>query len=168
MAKATSSTLNYGEGFNNGDWVISGKLGYANKSVAGVSGSELAVLPSVGYFLKDNLALVGTLGIENTSGGGTSSNTLVVGAAVRLYMTPGSKFSLFGQGGILFKKPENTSEFEISVKPGFNYFVAKNFSIESTFGSIGIVNTSAGGTSNTDFNFGINMSEIGLGLNYRF
>ncbi len=173
-SSSNSSSRSGGEGFDQGDWVISGQFGYGSKkNLAGGSDSTLAILPSVGYFLKENLALVGTLGIKNTSTAGVSGTTLVVGAAVRYYMTPASKFSLFGQGGIGFESSDGLTVIELGVRPGLNYFVAKNFSLEATFGNIGIVNTSPkGGNGSTDFNFGINMSNItsdfGLGLNYRF
>lgn len=167
----TTSSKSDGEGFNQGDWFISGQFGYTSKkNAAGGSNSELAIAPSIGYFMKENLALRGTLGIINSSSGGaTSSNTFVIGAAVRYYMTPTSKFSLFGQGGIEFKTNDEGTALVLGVKPGLNYFVAKNFSLEATFGNFGIANTSPKvGDGSTDFEFGIDMSSIGLGLNYRF
>ena len=178
-SKTSSSTSkpsqSDGEGFNQGDWFVSGKFGYVSKkNNSNVSTSTLAILPSLGYFLKENLALVGTIGIENSSsGGGTSSNTFVIGAAARYYMTPASKFSLFGQGGIEFQSNDGGTVIELGVKPGLNYFIAKNFSLEATFGNVGIVNTSPKvGDGSTDFQFGIDLSNItstfGLALNYRF
>lgn len=170
-SSSSSSSKSFGEGFGQGDWIISGEFGYVSKkNELGASTSGFKVLPSVGYFLSDDLALVGTIGIRNESvGGGTSTNTFVVGAAARLYLTPASKFSLFGQGGIGFETNDGGTAITLGVKPGLNYFVAKNFSLEATFGDVGIVNTSPkGGDGSTDFQFGIDMTNIGLGLNYRF
>ncbi len=168
-SSSSSSSKSFGEGFGQGDWFVSGQFGYGSKdNGAGGSTSTLAILPSIGYFLKENLALVGTLGIENESTAGVS-NVFVVGAAVRYYMTPASKFSLFGQGGLVFRSFDGGTRINLGVQPGLNYFVAKNFSLEATFGNVGIVNNSPkGGSGSTDFEFGIDMTDIGLGLNYRF
>ena len=153
-----TSTKSGGEGFENGDWFISGKLGYTSEEKGGINTSTLGILPSVGYFIGDKLALLGSLGFENKISGSVSNDSFVAGAALRYYTTPSSKFSLFGQGGVTFKSVgSSVTIFEIGLKPGLNYFISNNFSLESTFGNVGIVSNDG----NTDFNFGINMSEIG-------
>lgn len=165
---STSSGSSGQEGFRSGDIFISGSFGYVSKKEGDVSTSKTSILPSLGYFLKDNIALVGTIGFENTDAGGTSTSAFVIGAAARYYVTPAAKFSLFGQAGIGFKSAKDLTVLTIGVKPGLNYFLNDHFSVEATVGEIGIINTSVGSNSNTDFNFGADLSQIGLGLNYKF
>jgi hypothetical protein len=158
------------EGFRAGDIFISGSFGYVSKkNDAGSTTSETSILPSLGYFLKYNIALLGTIGFKNTDNGGSSANTFVIGAAARYYTTPAAKFSLFGQAGIGFESAKNSTAFTIGVKPGLSYFLNNHFSVEATVGEFGIVNTSVdGGGSNTDFNFGADLTQLGIGLNYKF
>ncbi len=159
------------EGFRQGDIFVSGSFGYVSeKNDAGASTSKTSILPSLGYFLKDNIALVGTIGFEsNDSGAGSSQNVFVLGAAARYYTTPAAKFSLFGQAGIGFASGDDVTRFSIGVKPGLSYFLNNHFSVEATVGEFGIVNTSVdGGGSNTDFNFGADLTKLGIGLNYKF
>jgi hypothetical protein len=157
------------EGFRQGDIFVSGSFGYVSNKVEDVSKSETSILPSLGYFIKDNIALLGTIGFKSTDNGGGSANTFIIGAAARYYMTPAAKFSLFGQAGLGVGIGDDVTQFTIGVKPGLNYFLNNHFSVEATVGEFGIVNTSVdGGGSNTDFNFGADLTKLGLGLNYKF
>jgi Outer membrane protein beta-barrel domain len=168
-SSSTSSSSSAQEGFRQSDIFVSGSFGYTSSKDAGVSTSKTSILPSLGYFIKDNIALVGTVGFEsNDTGVGSSTNSFVLGAAARYYMTPTSKFSLFGEAGIGFKSGDNTTILTVGVSPGLNYFLNNHFSVEATVGEFGIVNTSGGGASNTDLNFGADLTKLGLGLNYKF
>ncbi len=157
------------EGFRKDDLFISGAFGYVSKKDGALSTSSTSLRPSLGYFIKDNIALVGTIGFESKDTGvGSAANVFVLGAAARYYMTPASKFSLFGQGGIEFQSGKAVTIFSLGVKPGLSYFLNNHFAVEATVGEFGIVNTSVSGTSNTDFNFGADLSNLGLGLIYKF
>lgn len=169
-SSSSSRSSNSGqEGFRQGDIFVSGSFGYVSKKDLGVSTSSTSIRPSIGYFLKENIALVGTIGFESKDTGvGSAANVFVLGAAARYYMTPASKFSLFGQGGIEFQSGKDLTIFSLGVKPGLSYFLNNHFAVEATVGEFGIVNTSVSGNSNTDFNFGADLSNLGLGLIYKF
>jgi hypothetical protein len=167
-SRSSNSSSSAQEGFRQKDIFVSGSFGYTSSKDEGVSKSETSILPSLGYFLKDNIALLGTIGFKSRDNGGGSANTFVIGAAARYYITPAAKFSLFGQAGIGFESGDKTTVLTLGVSPGLNYFLNNHFSVEATVGEFGIVNTSGGGASNTDFNFGADLTKLGLGLNYKF
>ncbi len=169
------------EGFRKGNFAITGAFGISSGkgafNQADVNGNQIAgegtvfkFLPSGQYFLTNNLSLYATLGVQNVSPkNGDSSSTFIFGAGVRYYFTPSSKFSLFGQGGILFKSPKDSTEFEVGVKPGISYFVSNHFFLESTVGFIGVNNVSPKqGDSSTNFNLGVDLSQVGIGVGYKF
>jgi hypothetical protein len=156
---STASSGSTQEGFRQGDIFVSGSFGYNSAS------ENTTILPRLGYFLKENIALVGTIGLVDDDNG----ERFVIGAAARYYTTPAAKFSLFGQAGIGFESGDEVTILSIGIQPGLSYFLNNHFSVEATVGEFGIVNTSIdGGGSDTDFNFGANLSQIGLGLNYKF
>jgi opacity protein-like surface antigen len=181
-AKAVEETYySSSDGFKKGDISISGAFGITSGKGAfnqlDVNGNQISgegtvfkLLPSGQYFLTNNLSLIATLGVQNVSPkNGDSSTTFVFGAGVRYYFTPSSKFSLFGQGGILFKLPKDSTEFEVGIKPGISYFVSNHFFLESTVGFIGVNNVSPKqGDSSTKFDFGVDLSQVGIGVGYKF
>ena len=109
-----------------------------------------------------------------------------VGAFGRYYFTPSSKFSIFGQLGASyqFSKFEyaadyggetKTNGFVVAVAPGINYFISSHFALEATFGILSYTTSKpdydamfADETSTNSFEFGLNLSNINLGLVYKF
>jgi Outer membrane protein beta-barrel domain len=168
-------------GFEKGDIFVTGTFGYASKSNGATSEGTFAIQPGVGYFIKDNIAIGATIGFVNSSskpvgGGSSASNSeFGIGLMARYYTTPASQFSLFAQGAFEFKSQSfdgggSTTGFGINAKPGINYFVSPHFSLEATIGEIGFSSLKAKDATdaNNDFNFGFNLREIMLGLNYKF
>jgi opacity protein-like surface antigen len=169
----TSYAKAYGsEGFSKGDIAITGAFQFESRGQAaeGGEGTGFTFLPSAQYLLTNNWALVGTIGVENTTPkGGDSSNTFVLGAAARYYFKPSSKFTLFGEGGLEVRLPEDFTIFNIGVQPGMSYFVSDHFFLETTFGFTGITFSSPEeGDSSTDFNFGVNLRDVKIGVGYKF
>lgn len=174
------SNSNSSYGFSKGDFIVTGAFGVKSSSVGGTSSTSFKILPSLGYFVSDKIAIGGTLGYEqNGSGSGignTATNDFIVGLFGRYYMKPKSQFTFFGQGLLSFvsSSPQgggnSASTFGLGFSPGLNYFVSNRFSLEATFGEIGFKTTSSGGggSSNTGFNFGFDLTDIGFGLNYKF
>lgn len=59
----------------------------------------------------------------------------------------------------------------INVKPGFDYFLNKNWSIEATIGEFGYKNLKYKDTDDRDqknYNFGLNLSAVSFGVKYIF
>jgi hypothetical protein len=181
VPKVTSVSSSYSSyGFSKGDFVVTGAFGVKSSSVGGTSSTSFKILPSLGYFVSDKIAIGGTLGyVQNGSGSGivnTATNDFIVGLFGRYYMKPKSQFTFFGQGLLSFvsSSPQtgngSSTTFGLGFSPGLNYFVSNRFSLEATFGEIGFKSTSVsgGGSSNTGFNFGFDLTDIGFGLNYKF
>lgn len=120
----------------------------------------------------------------------TDITTVEIGAFGRYYFTPASDFSLFvdlsvsygtvnreqdaatgpGPGDIVTVEDEFNGFFA-GFAPGVNYFISDHFALEATFGVLNYstIKPDADGAESTDnFDIGINMSDINLGLIYKF
>lgn len=151
-------------------------LGYANDKVTTTTTSSVAG---------------GTLTVENK---GTQS-AFVVAPFVRKYWTLADKLYFFGQLEVPMAfgeyKAEGTETFVagstttvnstsdktkftsigVNVKPGLDYFLNKNWSIEATIGEFGY-NTYKedvdGAKSINNYKFGLNLSSVTFGVKYVF
>ncbi|WP_343685986.1 outer membrane beta-barrel protein [Chryseobacterium gleum] len=124
-----------------------------------------------------------------------TDNAFVVAPFVRKYWTLSDKLFLFGQlqvplefgqekldfnskgnGGdpILsapFTEKNNYTNIGVNIKPGLDYFLTKNWSIEATIGEFGY-NTykkdMEGAKRTNDYKFGINLASVTFGVKYVF
>ncbi len=177
---STSSFSSRNMGYNKGDFFVSGSFGYVAKDNGVSKDGTFGFAPSLGYFIKEKIAIGASLGFKNTSttpSGGSSSSVSEFGVGVfgRYYINPSSQFSLFGQAGLEFASQSQSgggssaTRFGLALKPGLNYFVSDRFSLEATLGEVGFTSRSGGGgNSTTDFNFGLDLTQLGIGLNYKF
>lgn len=160
--------------------------------------TNLAVGLGVGYkndntkvTTEGNLIPTGTFVNENK----TTASAFVVAPFVRKYWTLGDKLYIFGQLEVpmefgQFKDENNRTEtvgstetkkstsdkanytsIGVNVKPGLDYFLNKNWSIEATFGEFGY-NTNKldvdGAKRVNDYKFGLNLSSVTFGVKYVF
>ncbi|KQT17353.1 opacity protein [Chryseobacterium sp. Leaf404] len=156
---------------------------------------DFEIVPTVGYFVAPNLAIGAGLGYASRSVKETDTNSydkytrsaFVVEPFVRKYWTLGDKLYFFGQLSVPMefgteKAEENfnnstTSDkvkynaVGVSIKPGLDYFLNKNWTIEATIGEFGY-NTSKydvdGAKNVNNFNFGLNLTNVGIGVKYVF
>ena len=180
-----------------GTTYVSGVVGYSSVDNNNNDNKvdNFAVVPTVGYFVAPNLAVGLGVGYASTTDkttfeGGYDKETLsafVVEPFVRKYWTLGDKLYFFGQLSVPMEfgnekyeeKVGNTTEsdkvkynsFGVSVKPGLDYFLNKNWTIEATIGEFGY-NTSKydvdGAKNVNSFNFGLNLANVGIGVKYVF
>jgi Outer membrane protein beta-barrel domain len=168
-------------GFRKGDILVSGLFGYSSKGQGDAKESTFGFVPSVGYFIGEKMAVGIAIGFKSTSskpaiGDSTSNSAFLAGLFGRYYWTPKSQFSLFGQAGLEFASQSSgggngsVTTFGLGIKPGVSYFLSNHFNIDATFGQIGFSNTSgsSGGPSNTNFDFGFDLTQINFGLSYKF
>ncbi|MEG0925290.1 MULTISPECIES: outer membrane beta-barrel protein [Chryseobacterium] len=155
--------------------------------------TNLAVGLGVGY-KNDNTKTVSTLGTTTIDGKETVSG-FVVAPFVRKYWTLADKLYIFGQlevpmvfgqnkdegtstttvGGTTVTSSTSTknnfTSIGVNVKPGLDYFLNKNWSIEATFGEFGY-NTNKvnvdGAKRVNDYKFGLNLSSVTFGVKYVF
>ena len=170
--------------FSKGDVFISGSFGFGSqKYTAGGNYKEdnFEVMPRVGYFVSENIALGLGLGYSTSSVQVTENadeskvNTIAAQAFGRYYFTPASQFSVFGQLSVEYASvdfdPVKVNGFGVALAPGVNYFLSKNFALEASWGVLSYASAKAdvtGAESSTDFNLGLDLDNINLGLVYKF
>lgn len=177
-------------GFVKGDVFITGAVGYANQERGTEEGNRFTIAPSVGFFVSPNFALGARVGYVNEKFSGNDTEifenkteTFTVGAFGRYFWTPVNRFSLFGEvnasyGNIKYTNTyDNVSfdskadGFEMGIAPGINYFITKNFALEATWGvlSYNSIKPDADGAEATEnFNVGLDLNDLSLGLVYKF
>lgn len=159
------------------------------------AGTNLAVGLGIGYQTEKETAISTTLFPAATAV--TTSETkkpaFVVAPFVRKYWTLGDKLYFFGQLAVpmTFGKTEieNTTvtttgsttttisasseakytQVGVTVKPGLDYFLNKNWSIEATIGEFGYNNFKPkDGDATNNYSFGLNLSTVTFGVKYVF
>ncbi|MBP1163692.1 MULTISPECIES: outer membrane beta-barrel protein [Chryseobacterium] len=157
--------------------------------------TNLAVGLGIGYQTEKNTATT-TATLGNTTVVNESivkTPAFVVAPFVRKYWTLSDKLYFFGQLAVpmQFGKTEtetnsvatsgntvvtNSTSTEakytkigVTVKPGLDYFLNKNWSIEATIGEFGYSNYKPkDGDATNNYNFGLNLSSVTFGVKYVF
>ena len=157
--------------------------------------TNLAVGLGVGYKSAVTKYKVGNAAISNVMEIKDTDNAFVVAPFVRKYWTLSDKLYIFGQlqvplefgqekldfnsegnGGdpILsapFTQKNNYTNIGVNIKPGLDYFITKNWSIEATIGEFGY-NTYKrdidGARRADDYKFGISLTSVTFGVKYVF
>lgn len=160
-------------------------------------GTNLAVGLGVGY-VNDKYTTTTTGNVAGASYISESKDTqsaFVVAPFVRKYWTLADKLYIFGQlevpmefGNVKTEESTTTTvagttttesssskanytAVGVNIKPGLDYFLNKNWSIEATFGEFGY-NTSKfdvdGAKSVNNYKFGLNLSAVTFGVKYVF
>ena len=180
-AQVSTST----EGFAQGSTFITGAVGFASESIAEEKTSEFTIAPSVGYFVTPNIAIGAKLGytsLKNEEGSyEETTDLLTAGVFGRYYWMPASKFSIFAELGADYRsltEDDNTisneyksNGFAIQLAPGVNYFLNNNFALEAKVGVLGYSSDKpdyTGAEATDNFNIGLNLNDITLGLVYKF
>lgn len=158
-------------------------------------GTNLAVGLGIGYQTEKNTATTTTTFLNTTvvNENVTKKPAFVVAPFVRKYWTLSDKLFIFGQLAVpmQFGKTEvesnsvattgstvvtNSTSTEakytkigVTVKPGLDYFLNKNWSIEATIGEFGYSNFKPkDGDATNNYNFGLNLSSVTFGVKYVF
>lgn len=175
-----------GEGFSKGDVFISGSVGFGTSKYTqnnNYKEDSFTIAPRAAYFVTENIAVGVGLGYSSSKIQATEASEAAkvdmfsVGAFGRYYFTPASKFSVFGHLGFDYANSKNkatdlkVNAFAVEVAPGVNYFFNKNFAVEATWGVLSYASAKAdveGAEASTNFNLGLNLNDIKLGLIYKF
>ncbi len=175
-------------GFSKGDVFISGAAGFNSTKTGDVKGSTFNITPRVGFFASDNIAIGLKAGYTSQSQDNaffngvelvdSEINTFEIGAFGRYYATPSSKFSVFGELDAAYTSSKvdtgadvTTNGFAIGVSPGVSYFLSSNFAIEAAWGALQYATSKpdVDGAENTNnFEIGLDLENINLGLVYKF
>ena len=182
FANAQDSTG--GKGFANGDVFISGSVGFTSEKTGDVKTSGFEVAPKVGFFVTDNIVLGGAIGFQGTTeddgiGDDVKTNSISAGLFGRYYATPSSDFSVFGELGVNYasSKVDNgvteakANGFNVVLAPGVSYFISEHFALEAAIGVLGYSSVKPdvdGAESTNNFELGLGLDDITLGLVYKF
>ena len=158
-------------------------------------GTNLAVGLGVGYQTQKETQSSTTTFLNSTtvSEDVTKKPAFVVAPFVRKYWTLSEKLYIFGQLAVpmQFGKTEKETssvttsgsttsstststeakytQIGVTVKPGLDYFLNKNWSIEATIGEFGYNNYKPkDGDATNNYNFGLNLSSVTFGVKYVF
>ncbi|WP_125722592.1 outer membrane beta-barrel protein [Flavobacterium ustbae] len=164
-------------GYAKGSAFISGALNVGSEKTGDNKASGFTVVPAVGYFVTENIAIGGKLGFASTKVNDDKANEFTVGAFGRYYFTPASQFSVFGEAGVDYTnikiKPGDAKANEIgaNIGLGLSYFLSNHFAIEATWLGLGYsVNNNGGhGAEKTNsFGFGTDLRDVSFGVVYKF
>lgn len=178
-----------------GTTYLSGTLSYSSteNNNNNRKDNELKLVPTVGYFVGTNLAVgVGVGYTDSTAKTETETghskftkSAFVVEPFVRKYWTLGEKLYIFGQLSVPMQfgndknevsvnnttvsSKEKFNSYGVSIKPGLDYFLNKNWTIEATIGDFGYSNFKYKDAKSVDnYKFGLDLASVGIGVKYVF
>lgn len=178
-------------GFNKGNTFITGSVGFGSITNDDAKNNSFTIAPSVGYFVSPNIAIGARVGFLNNTVSDEianvkfedKTNTFTAGAFGRYYWSPASRFSIFGELNANYATVKNTETqgsvsnsgkadgFNVGIAPGINYFLSNHFALEAAWGVLNYSTAKAdfdGATATNNFNIGLNLENISLGLVYKF
>ncbi len=170
-------------GFAKGDVFVTGGFGFSSEKTGDLKSNGFEFSPAAGFFVTENIAVGARLGIMSgkVENGVTETkmNGFGVEAFGRYYMTPASKFSVFGELAVgigSFKTETGPVEtksqtFGVNAGVGVSYFLSSNWAIEAGWAGLGY-NTDDNGGDGADktntFGLNVDLSSINFGLIYKF
>ncbi len=148
-----------------GSWLLGGtaSLGSLSSGGSSISQTNLSLLPTVGYFVIDNLAIGASLPITYSSFGSSSSTSVGIGPLGRYFFLPGKvKPFLQAQGGYVSTSISNTGQsYSISgttfgAGGGLAIFLTKSAALDLSLNYSSTSLTASGSSvSSTASNFGL-------------
>ena len=143
-----------------------------------------SVLPSVGVFVSDNVAVglgVGYAWAQNDDGGKTTSGEFAAAPYARLYQGAGN-FKFFGQLSVPMgwgttklndTKLRNTERYGVELAPGFAYFPTEKIGVEFSVRGLYYQNSTTkneGGDNVSSNSFGLNANSLAprIGIQFYF
>ncbi|MFP5438245.1 MAG: porin family protein [Bacteroidia bacterium] len=172
-------------GFKKGDAFVTGNVGFNSRKNDTGKGNSFTIMPTVGYFATDNVALGVSLTymgqtLKSTGVPDVKNNSYGAGLFGRYYFTPANTFSFFGEFAASFNHStskviggdEQTGNgYGIQAGPGISYFVSPRFSLQSYVGLISYGSTKNktpyGDSKTTGFEAGLNFAQVRFGLLYK-
>ena len=131
--------------------------------------TEYGIAPEFGYFIADNLAIGGIIGIAGSTLEG-SEFFFKFNPYARYFLIQDGDFGFYLQGNVdlLMETEYKTTYFGINIAPGVSYNVGP-FTATAAFGWLGFETTSVdGGDSDSTFGLSLKMSSLKFGLSYNF
>ncbi|MEJ8597383.1 outer membrane beta-barrel protein [Riemerella anatipestifer] len=168
---------------------VTGSFGYSSTkdNLIGNTVNRASFVPTVGYFVSPTVAVGAGIGYQGVTDkvddqNKVTTSSFVFTPMVRKYWGISNNFYLFGQfdvpmawgsrkatvAGVEGKEAKESS-FGFFLRPGVDYFITKNWSVEATVGAFGYQTSKPeGGKSTDNASLGIDLGNIGLGIKYVF
>ncbi len=166
-------------GFAQGDIAIGGGIMFQSDKDGSTKTTSFGIIPMVDYFFTDNISGGIAIGYESTkvktANISQDVNMFLGEIHGRYYLTPASRFSLFGQLALGYGSTDLGSSkinaMSVVLNPAINYFISENFALMGSLG--GLEYTSAkpdysGAEASTSFGFELKIASIDLALIYKF
>ena len=154
-------------GFAKGDIFGSATVSSVSSSVSG-SDTATSFAPSVGYFVTDDIAL--SAGFSTASAGNVKSSDFQLGAAY--VFNAKNQFSTNVSLGLAFGSGTDGGDYKamgLQLAYGVNYFVSNHFAVRADIAGLRYVSvTPDGGSAISTTTIGLDMSNLSLGLVYKF
>ena len=175
-----------------GTTYISGQVGYegVKNNNTEVNNDTFSIVPTVGYFVSNDVAVGLGIGYATTSTKAptlageakNSTSAIVVEPFVRKYWNLGEKLYFFGQLSVPMAwgndkaelsgtevSKDKFSSYGVVIKPGLDYVINKNWSVEATIGKFGYESASYKDAESVEnYGFGLNFNNVGFGVKYFF
>ncbi len=162
LAGLAFATQNMNAQISEGNWMVGGQV--ANMKFT--NGFDLSLTPQLGYFIKDNWAIGGKVGIdiEKPTGSGTNAN-IDISAFTRYYfgqneintILKNGKFfaeGTVGLSGINQSSGATTNGVGLGIGAGYSYFITQNVGLE---GLVKFDGVAGGGNQNFNGNVSLNV-----------
>lgn len=181
-----------------GKFILGGSASYESvkSDAAGANANEgLTILPNIGYFVTDNIAVGTGIGYNYSNSGVASVNgqkeAFVVNPFGRYYTSLGENFKFFGQvqvplafgnikevdaNGDSGAKTGTTTAIGVALSPGFAYYPTKKIGIEFALNGFSYNNlkvedgngNKVDALSNNSFAIGTNFFSPKIGVQFHF
>ncbi|WP_298902774.1 OmpW family outer membrane protein [uncultured Psychroserpens sp.] len=168
-------------GFEKGDVYVSGTVGYNSTKEGDFKTNRFDFMPTVGYFVSENIALEANLIIGSSEDADDDkTSTFGAGLGATYFFTPASQFSFTVGAGVAYTnakfEPNGGTEtkvnaFAIAVAPGLNYFVSDCFALRASIGALSYASAKPdvdGAESANAFGLNLDLSDINFGVTYKF
>ncbi|WP_396154605.1 outer membrane beta-barrel protein [Flavobacterium macrobrachii] len=177
---ANAQDKNESSGFSKGSMFLSGNISYDSTKEGDLKSNQLTFSPTFGYFLTEDIALGGRLNVlSGEDEDKTKTTEFGLELFGRKYWTASSQFSLFGELAVGFgsgkEEPAVGGEnkykaFGVNAGIGVNYFISSAWALEAKWAALGYNSLKFDGADDaaTSFGLGADLSNISLGLLYKF
>ena len=163
-------------GFAKEDMYIGGTVDVSTWNYANQKSNSYSISPSVGYFVSENIAIAASLIVGSSEDIYENETNSFGGALEATYLfTPANQFSFNVGLGLAYLSNEaqqsKTNTFVIAVSPGINYFVSDSFALVASVGALSYASSKGdwnGAEAANSFNLNLNLSDINMGLIYKF
>lgn len=177
-------------GFGKGNIAVTGALGFNstdNGAATPTKTSTFTISPSAMYFIKDNIGLGAGInfGSNSSSFGGTTvtegsdfgfsvgGNYYFLKGAFSPFLGAAISYNMNTSKVVATAVETKTNTLGINVMPGLNYFLAKNWAINTTIGRLGYNSTStsvgsAASVTGSSFGLNLDLTAINFGVTYVF